>query len=245
MPIFVYPSDTSVPNTNFIGCALNEGPAGAETPGPFLNGSFSQPSASMTWDLCDAYCRNPANGGPYRYYGIENGETCRCGNFWGYAQDDLSDVPSPLCEAATCTGSQGSQYCGGPNRMVFFENTAYVPTTTMTMGIDSGLSTLRHSTSGYATYDNTSTTTTALRHIRHINNSDTTIISTHTNDHDTQRLRHTSTTTTHINDYDTHQRLRHTSTTTTYINDYDIHQRLRHTSTTTTYINDYDTHQQP
>jgi hypothetical protein len=56
---------------------------------------------------------------PYRYFGLESGRDCRCGNTFKHAT-------APGTCTSRCTGNQ-SQRCGGANSLDVWQNEDWSP----------------------------------------------------------------------------------------------------------------------
>ncbi|KAF2788083.1 hypothetical protein K505DRAFT_342392 [Melanomma pulvis-pyrius CBS 109.77] len=93
----------------------------------FYGDPFIMPG-NVTYEFCKSYCdaipaNNPAGNppGPYKYIGLENGNTCRCGNVPRYS---LGSSDPRLC-TKTCQGNS-NQICGGTNGITLFMNPNWV-----------------------------------------------------------------------------------------------------------------------
>ncbi|KAH7119943.1 hypothetical protein B0J11DRAFT_508726 [Dendryphion nanum] len=130
-----YPDNTSLPPNPFLGCTAHTGPSPSGTT-PILNGSTSALDGNVTWSRCQDFCTvgtDKTGGAAYRYFAIENGNSCHCGDIFVFAPE-FGSTPQADCENAVCSGSAGQEYCGGVNKMVTWEADAWVGKTTIVRG---------------------------------------------------------------------------------------------------------------
>lgn len=80
----------------------------------YLLTAKSTTSTSMTWTACTSFCSS------YKYAGIADGFTCRCGNTFSAA---LTSALDSSCQAP-CSGSP-AQSCGGTSRSTIFVNSRF------------------------------------------------------------------------------------------------------------------------
>jgi len=71
----------------------------------------------MTDDTCRTFCKTTAAGAPYTYFGIQNGETCRCGNTSPRISILPGSTPATPNESLCTTPNSGdsTQAGGGPD----------------------------------------------------------------------------------------------------------------------------------
>lgn len=107
-------SPTPTPNAfgPYVGCFPDASPYGS----PLFTGSSFVNKTGLTLESCAAFCSSPAYNGPFTYFGIMNGDTCKCGN--------TKPTPSPSQGAITCgvtCSGNPSQLCGGSNSDSVYE----------------------------------------------------------------------------------------------------------------------------
>lgn len=77
----------------------------------------------MTQESCQTYCTIEAPLGPYKYFGIEFGRDCYCGNTF---QHDAIPYDNTITSCnISCTGNS-TQQCGGVNRISVYLNNDYI-----------------------------------------------------------------------------------------------------------------------
>ncbi|KAH5125297.1 hypothetical protein HBH71_005070 [Parastagonospora nodorum] len=110
--------NTTYPNNKYEGCFEDAvGGTGARLlDGPSFNGS-----SSLTQQSCKSFCTRKstaAPAAPYRYFGTENGQDCRCGNSYKHSR------ATKTCRTA-CKGNN-KQACGGTNAINVWVNQDFV-----------------------------------------------------------------------------------------------------------------------
>lgn len=104
----------------YVGCVVDTDTSTAAR-GRLLDGPFFARVDGLTQEGCLALCSTKTDttpNAPYKYFAIEFGRDCRCGNAYRYTPP--IDAPATECNV-TCTPNQA---CGGMNRMSLFTNDA-------------------------------------------------------------------------------------------------------------------------
>ncbi|KAK6439478.1 hypothetical protein LTR95_004311 [Oleoguttula sp. CCFEE 5521] len=102
---------------NYVGCYTDLDPR-------TLNSNNTQ-SDDMSVEVCAAFC---AGGPGYRYYGVEYGSQCYCGNAFASVAQLLNTTSSPTNDSACsirCAGSN-PELCGGANALSIYNVTDFV-----------------------------------------------------------------------------------------------------------------------
>ncbi|KAG9205587.1 hypothetical protein G6514_007192 [Epicoccum nigrum] len=86
----------------YVGCFLDVSTYGL----PLFTGPSFFDGYSLTLESCAAFCSSTGYESPLTYFGIQNGNTCKCGN----TNPSISQIAT-TCDAA-CSGNS-SQSCGG------------------------------------------------------------------------------------------------------------------------------------
>ncbi|KAF1366019.1 hypothetical protein EJ07DRAFT_27519, partial [Lizonia empirigonia] len=95
------------PGGNYSGCYEDlEGGTGPR----LFNGPFQSQLDNMTQESCQTYCTIEAPLGPYKYFGIEFGSDCYCGNTFQHEAIPYDNTMTS-CNIS-CTGNSTEQ-CGG------------------------------------------------------------------------------------------------------------------------------------
>ncbi|KAH4196963.1 hypothetical protein HBI22_198580 [Parastagonospora nodorum] len=97
-------------NSPYQGCFSTEPPV-------LQDASFNATSGNMTDASCRAFCQTTAAGAPYTYFGIQNGQTCRCGNTSPRVPTIPGSIPATPNESLCNIPNSGdsTQAGGGPN----------------------------------------------------------------------------------------------------------------------------------
>lgn len=94
-------------NAKYFGCAT-------DVSGRSLRNGTKVDYNAMTIETCAAFCSN------FALFGLEYGGECYCGN-----QLATGSTVAPSSDCAMSCGGNNTQFCGGPNRLTVFNNTAY------------------------------------------------------------------------------------------------------------------------
>ncbi|KAH6550457.1 hypothetical protein HBI07_039800 [Parastagonospora nodorum] len=97
-------------NSPYQGCFSTEPPV-------LQDASFNATSGNMTDASCRTFCQTTAAGAPYTYFGIQNGQTCRCGNTSPRVPTIPGSIPATPNESLCNIPNSGdsTQAGGGPN----------------------------------------------------------------------------------------------------------------------------------
>ncbi|KZM19605.1 hypothetical protein ST47_g9108 [Ascochyta rabiei] len=104
---------------NYSGCYED---AEAGTNLGLLSGPAQTNTVDLTHESCQSFCTT-TTGGPYRYFGLEAGTQCRCGNDFQHSATPL-DGSATGCETP-CSGD-ATQRCGGINRISVYANNDFL-----------------------------------------------------------------------------------------------------------------------
>lgn len=128
---------TAVPKANHFalqGC-YTEGTSGRAL------SAASSANDTLTVEACAAFCS------AYTYMGVEYSTECYCDNSLA-----TSSIPAATTDCSMTCGGNANEFCGGPNRLTFYESSAGVQNSTITSSAPT-------STSNSSTSPSSTTTT--------------------------------------------------------------------------------------